>query len=410
MKFSIITFGCKVNQYESNMMKENMLHHNFSYEEDLALADIVLINTCTVTNTADNKCLKTIRRVKREYPEKILVVAGCSVQNNLETYEKLGIDVLIGNTSKASIGSLVWEYVLKQERIAYIEKKRHLAFEDMFIHDFNHVRAFIKIEDGCDNFCSYCIIPFVRGSVRSKDFAKVISEAKTLANNGHQEIVLTGIHTGHYQSGDYDLTDLIHELSKIDNIKRIRLSSIEITELTPKFMEELQNNPKLCNHLHIPLQSGSDFILKKMNRKYDLAYYANIIAKLRSIRPSIAITSDIIVGHPYETDEYFLETLAFSQEMNFAKIHVFPYSKRNNTAAAKMPEQVSESIKKERVKKLMALSQELEKKYYDNFLNKEVEILIEEVKNNKSYGHTDNYLYVELDEVLDVGKIYKRCL
>lgn len=410
MKFNIVTFGCKVNQYESNMMKEKMLSSNFFYEENMRDANIIIVNTCSVTNVADKKCLKMIRRIKREYPNALLVVAGCSSQNNQNVYEALDVDILLGNKDKSKIAELIKEYLDTEKKYVKFYNERDLEFEDMLIKDYNHVRAFIKIEDGCDNFCSYCIIPFVRGSVRSKDFDTVIKEAKLLTEHGHKEIVLTGIHTGHYMSNNHDLTDLINELSKIDDLLRIRISSIEITELNDKFLEMLKINNKVCNHLHIPLQAGSDEILKRMNRKYDLAYYEEKINKIRSIRPDISITTDIIVGFPYETDELFSETLEFSKKMNFSKIHVFPYSIRVGTAAASMPNQVDEVTKKVRVKKLMALSKKQEKEYYEKFKEKELDILVEECDNNVSIGHTSNYLMVTLNENLLVGKIYKRIL
>lgn len=410
MKFNIVTFGCKVNQYESNMMKEKMLSSNFFYEENMSDANIIIVNTCSVTNVADKKCLKMIRKIKREYPNALLVVAGCSSQNNQNVYEALDIDILLGNKDKSKIAELIKEYLDTEKKYVMFYNERDLDFEDMLINDYNHVRAFVKIEDGCDNFCSYCIIPFVRGSVRSKDFDTVIKEAKLLTEHGHKEIVLTGIHTGHYMSNNHDLTDLINELSKIDELLRIRISSIEITELNDKFLEMLKINKKVCNHLHIPLQAGSDEILKRMNRKYDLAYYEDKINKIRSIRPDISITTDIIVGFPYETDELFSETLEFSKKMNFSKIHVFPYSIRVGTAAASMPNQVDEVTKKVRVKKLMALSKKQEKEYYEKFKGKELDILVEECDNNVSIGHTSNYLMVTLNENLLVGKIYKRIL
>lgn len=410
MKFNIITFGCKVNQYESNMMKEKMLSSNFFYEENMSDANIIIVNTCSVTNVADKKCLKMIRKIKREYPNALLVVAGCSSQNNQNVYEALDIDILLGNKDKSKIAELIKEYLDTEKKYVKFYNERDLDFEDMLINDYNHVRAFVKIEDGCDNFCSYCIIPFVRGSVRSKDFDTVIKEAKLLTEHGHKEIVLTGIHTGHYMSNNHDLTDLINELSKIDDLLRIRISSIEITELNDKFLEMLKINKKVCNHLHIPLQAGSDEILKRMNRKYDLAYYEDKINKIRGIRPDISITTDIIVGFPYETDELFSETLEFSKKMNFSKIHVFPYSIRVGTAAASMPNQVDETTKKVRVKKLMALSEKQEKEYYEKFKGKELDILVEECDNNVSIGHTSNYLMVTLNENLLVGKIYKRIL
>lgn len=410
MKFNIVTFGCKVNQYESNMMKERMLSSNFFYVENISEANIIVVNTCSVTNVADKKCLKMIRRIKREYPNSILVVAGCSSQNKQEIYENLDIDILIGNKDKSKIDILLKEYIKTHKRYVKFYNDRKLDFEDMLISDYNHIRAFIKIEDGCDNFCSYCIIPYVRGSVRSKNFETVIKEAKLLTQKGHKEIVLTGIHTGHYMDNDYDLTDLINELSKIEDLLRIRISSIEITELNDKFLNMLSTNKKVCDHLHIPLQAGSDEILKKMNRKYDLKYYEEKIKKIRMIRPDISITTDIIVGFPYETDELFNETLEFSRKMNFSKIHVFPYSIRLGTSAANMPNQVDESIKKERVKKLMDLSKIMEKEYYNKFVGKELDILVEECDNNVSIGHSSNYLMIRLNEKLEVGQIYKRII
>lgn len=410
MKFNIVTFGCKVNQYESNMMKERMLSSNFFYVENISEANIIIVNTCSVTNVADKKCLKMIRRIKREYPNSILVVAGCSSQNKQEIYENLDIDILIGNKDKSKIDILLKEYIKTHKRYVKFYNDRKLDFEDMLISDYNHIRAFIKIEDGCDNFCSYCIIPYVRGSVRSKNFETVIKEAKLLTQKGHKEIVLTGIHTGHYMDKDYDLTDLINELSKIEDLLRIRISSIEITELNDKFLNMLSTNKKVCDHLHIPLQAGSDEILKKMNRKYDLKYYEEKIKKIRMIRPDISITTDIIVGFPYETDKLFNETLEFSRKMNFSKIHVFPYSIRLGTSAANMPNQVDESIKKERVKKLMDLSETMEKEYYNKFVGKELDILVEECDNNVSIGHSSNYLMIRLNEKLEVGQIYKRII
>ena len=410
MRFNIITFGCKVNQYESNMMKEVMLHHNFSYEEDLNKCNIVIVNTCTVTNVADKKCLKMIRHLKREYPNTILVVVGCSSQNKQELYKSLDLAIVLGNKDKSKIADIINDYLQTQQKYVKFYNDRKLEFEDMMINSYDHVRAFIKIEDGCDNFCSYCIIPYVRGSVRSKDFNKVLDEAKNLALSNHREIVLTGIHTGRYFDKGHNLSDLINELSLIDGIKRIRISSIEVTELDDKFLNTLKNNPKICDHLHIPLQSGSDQILKKMNRKYDTNYYAKKINEIRAIRPDIAITTDIIVGFPGESEQCFLECLNFAHDIKFSKIHVFPYSKREGTVAALMPEQVDENIKKVRTRKLIKLSEELEQKYYDKFRGKSVDILIEECHNGNSFGHTSNYLYVSVPENILKGQIIRRLL
>lgn len=410
MKFNIITFGCKVNNYESNMMEELMVSSHFFRVLDYRVADIVIVNTCSVTNVADKKCLKMIRRVKRENPSCILVVAGCSSQNKQSDYEKLDIDILIGNKDKSKIVELINNYLEEKTKYVKFYNERNLEFEDMVLNDYDHVRAFIKIEDGCDNFCSYCIIPYVRGSVRSKDFDTVLREAEALVSTNHKEIVLTGIHTGHYENNGHDLTDLINELAKIDGLERIRVSSIEITELNDKFLEMLKTNHKVCDHLHIPLQAGSDEVLKKMNRKYDLKYFEEKIAKIRSIRPDISLTTDIIVGFPGETEENFLSTLEFAEKINFSKIHVFPYSVRVGTSAAKMDNQVSEEIKKDRVKRLISLSDKQERAYFQKFKGKKLDILVEECDNNISVGHTSNYLMVTLNESLDVGSIYKRIL
>ena len=277
MKFYIETLGCKVNSYESDYIKKSLVNNGFLQIDDYTLADVVIINTCTVTNQADNKSLKRVRKLKRECKNAILVVCGCSVQNNPELYENIGIDILLGNKDKSKINDLIREFIKNKVPYEYIEKNRNLEFEDMEIDEFHHTRAFIKIQDGCNNFCSYCVIPFVRGTNRSKSFDKIIEESNKLVNSGHKEIVLTGIDTGSYNDNGKDLVDLINELSKIDGLLRIRLSSVEITQLNDKFMDMLKSNNKLCNHLHIPLQSGSNEILKKMNRKYDLDYFNNKI-------------------------------------------------------------------------------------------------------------------------------------
>ena len=405
MKFYIETFGCKVNAYESNYLKESLISKGFFFTNNLKEAHIVIINTCTVTNTADSKCKKFVRRVKRENPESILVVMGCSVQNNPLDYKEMGVDILLGNKNKVLVPSLIDNYLKTKEKYYYIDNNRNLEFEDMHIKDFNHTRAFIKIQDGCDNFCSYCIIPFMRGKCRSKDFNTILKEAQELSKN-HQEIVLTGIHTGSYNDSGHDLVDVINELAKIDNIKRIRLSSVEITELNAKFMEMLRTNDKFCNHLHIPLQAGSDHVLSLMNRKYNMEYYFNKIKEIRSIRPDIAISTDIIVGFPEETEKDFMDTYENAKKLEFSKIHVFPYSKRNGTKASLMKE-VSSQDKSKRDHKLLNLSDILEKKYNQKFIGKPLDVLIEEVKDGKSIGHSSNYIKVVINKELSKNKIYK---
>lgn len=406
MKFNIITLGCKVNSYESNFMKEALVKNGFSFCNLNEKCDILILNTCTVTDTSDKKSLKEVRRLKRENPNAILVVCGCSVQNDKTKYDDLGINILMGNINKSNIVSIIEKYLDDKTPVEYVAKTRDLPFENMEVDISDHTRAYIKIEDGCDNFCSYCIIPFVRGKKRSKDFSLVLREVQHLANNGYKEIVLTGIDTGGYESNGKDLTDLICEMSKINGIERIRQSSIEITQINDKFIEELKNNKKICDHIHIPLQSGSDSILKLMNRKYDLKYFFDKIDMIRSVRPDISITTDVIVGFPGETEEMFLETMQTCKKVNFSKIHAFPYSERKGTKASMMDGKVPESVKHERVKKLLELSDSLEKSYYDKFKGKKLDVLIEDVSEFGSKGHTSNYLMVHTNEELQKGEIY----
>ena len=406
MKFNIITLGCKVNSYESNFMKEALVKNGFSFCNLNEKCDILILNTCTVTDTSDKKSLKEVRRLKRENPNAILVVCGCSVQNDKTKYDNLGINILMGNINKSNIVSIIEKYLDDNTPVEYVAKTRDLPFENMEVDISDHTRAYIKIEDGCDNFCSYCIIPFVRGKKRSKDFSLVLREVQHLANNGYKEIVLTGIDTGGYESNGKDLTDLIHEMSKINGIERIRQSSIEITQINEKFINELKNNNKICDHIHIPLQSGSDSILKLMNRKYDLKYFFDKIDMIRSVRPDISITTDVIVGFPGETEEMFLETMETCKKINFSKIHAFPYSERKGTKASMMDGKVPESVKHERVKKLLELSEKLERSYYDKFKGKNKDVLIEEVNEFGSKGHTSNYLMVHTNEKLQKGEIY----
>lgn len=406
MKFNIITLGCKVNSYESNFMKEALVKNGFSFCNLNEKCDILILNTCTVTDTSDKKSLKEVRRLKRENPNAILVVCGCSVQNDKTKYDNLGINILMGNINKSNIVSIIEKYLDDKTPVEYVAKTRDLPFENMEVDISDHTRAYIKIEDGCDNFCSYCIIPFVRGKKRSKDFSLVLREVQHLANNGYKEIVLTGIDTGGYESNGKNLTDLIHEMSKINGIERIRQSSIEITQINEKFISELKNNNKICDHIHIPLQSGSDSILKLMNRKYDLKYFFDKIDMIRSVRPDISITTDVIVGFPGETEEMFLETMVTCKKINFSKIHAFPYSERKGTKASMMDGKVPESVKHERVKKLLELSEKLEKSYYDKFKGKNKDVLIEEVNEFGSKGHTSNYLMVHTNEKLQKGEIY----
>ena len=409
MKFSIITFGCKVNSYESEFMKEQLLKNKYVYEDDYKKADIVIVNTCSVTNTADNKSKKMIRAIKRENPESILMVCGCTAENKREELNNLDIDILIGNKEKSMVVKLIEDFMDKKEKYIKFYDGRKLEFEDMQIKDFNLTRAFVKIQDGCNNYCAYCIIPYVRGSIRSKKMEDVIEEVKELVEIGHKEIVLTGINTGAYgkELGTYDLTDLIRNLSQIEGLKRIRVSSIEMTEINDKFINELKTNDKLCGHLHVSLQSGSEYILKLMNRKYTKEEYYNNIIKIRNARPNVNLTTDVIVGFPGETEEDFLESVEYCKKVGFSKIHVFPYSVREGTKAATMPNQLNNSIKKERARRLIEIDNDLQLKYNRKFIGEEVTFLVEEIVNGESIGHTENFLKVVVPSELDINKEYK---
>lgn len=412
MKVKAVTLGCKVNAYESEYILSSFKDRGYEITNDVA--DIYIVNTCSVTNTSDAKSRKVINRLIRENPNSIIVVMGCMIEANKDI-KIPGVSLIIGNKDKNKVVDLVENYLKDKQVRKILYDNFDDTFEDMFITNMiSHTRAFVKIQDGCENFCSYCIIPYTRGKQRSKDPDLVIKEIETLISNGYKEIVLTGIHTGHYGS-DLQTTfpDLLKRIVKINGLERLRISSIEITELNDEFFEVLKDNPIIVSHLHIPLQAGSDTVLQAMNRKYLTNYFENKVKKIREIRPDISLTTDVIVGFPGETEEEFQETLDFVSKIKFTKVHVFPYSRRKGTKADIMPNQIPENIKKERVKRLIDLSNKLEKEYLDLFLNKEVEVLIEEEYPDYSLGHTGNYLKVKVlkpfksNELIKV-KIIKR--
>lgn len=403
MKVAIYTLGCKVNLYESEVIMNSFKKSGYEivdFEDD---ADIVIINTCTVTNTSDKKSRNIIRQAVKKHENAVIVVMGCYSQvRSADIKEIDGVDIIIGNTKKSKVVSLVEEYLKNKKSITEIDNIMHTDFEAMELDTFEtRTRAFVKIQDGCNNFCSYCIIPYSRGNIRSKEKDDVVSEIKCLVKNGYKEVVLTGIHTGHYGKDkyDYDFSDLLSELCKIDNLKRIRISSIEITELDSKFIDVLKNNKVIVNHMHIPLQSGCDKTLKEMNRKYDTKYYLDKINLIRSIRPNISITTDLIVGFPNETEEDFNNTLSFLRKVKFSKIHVFPYSRRKGTKADLMDNQIDEQTKHKRVKEVLKLSEELEIEYMNKFINTDVLVLIEKYESGIISGHTENYIPVKANGV-----------
>lgn len=399
MKVAVYTLGCKVNTYESEYVIKEFLKRGYTLTDfSDENADIYLINTCTVTNTSDQKSRKMIRQARKKNKDAVVVAMGCFTQiRNNDNQIMDFVDVVIGNKDKSRIVDLTEEFIKNKRKIANIEDINEADFDDMEISYFNtRTRALVKIEDGCENFCSYCIIPYVRGRVRSKRPEKVIDEVKRLVNNGYKEIVLTGIHTGHYGADlkDYDFSDLLLELEKIDGLDRIRISSIEITELNDKFLSVLRKSKKIANHIHIPLQAGSNHILKLMNRKYDKKYYLDKINKIRKIRPDMAFTTDVIVGFPLESDYDFNETIAFVKEVSFAGGHVFPYSRRNGTPAAKMKGQITKEEKHIRCKKLISVFDSLEESYYKKHIGCTLTVIAETYQDGTLTGHTDNYLKV----------------
>lgn len=396
MKFYIYNLGCKVNSYEMNIMSENLINNGFiiGNESD---SDIYIINTCTVTNTSDNKSMKTVRKVLRNYPNSLVVVVGCMTQVSAALLSNLNVSIILGNSGKSKISDYIKKYLKNKNKIVDIKNISEEKFEDMCLNNFNKTRAFVKIEDGCENFCSYCIIPYSRGKVRSKNPDLVIKEITRLVEEGHREVVLTGIHTGHYGADiNYPFSKLLERIVKIEGLERLRISSIEITELNDDVLNVIKNNSNLVSHLHIPLQSGSDTILKLMNRKYDKQYFINKINEIRSIRPLISITTDLIVGFPGETDELFKETIDTIKKISFSKIHVFPFSLRKGTKAEELPNHIDDVTKKKRVRAIVDLSRELEEDYMNQFIGSIVNVLPEVHNTNKLVGHTDNYLNVRV--------------
>ncbi|MFA5602514.1 MAG: tRNA (N(6)-L-threonylcarbamoyladenosine(37)-C(2))-methylthiotransferase MtaB [Bacilli bacterium] len=412
MKVAFYTLGCKVNIYETEVMKELFKQKNYKIVEFDKNADVYVINTCTVTNNSDNKSKKYIRRAIRNNPNAIIVVVGCLPQINKKEIENIeGVDIIIGNKDKTKIVDYINDYSRTKKQITKIYDLKNICFEDMCLSNYNNkTRAIVKIQDGCNNYCSYCIIPYVRGSIRSKKKENVISEIKKLVNNGYIEIVLTGIHTGSYGQdiNEYDFADLLEEIERIEGLKRIRISSIEITEITPKVINIMKNSDKIVNHLHIPLQSGSNTVLKRMNRKYNKKYFYKKIKELKKVFNDLSITTDVIIGFPGETTKEFKETYNFIKKINFSKLHVFPYSKREGTVAAKMDNQIINNIKSDRVKKMIILSKKLEIKHMKKHVNKILEIIPEIEKDGYIIGHSSNYLMTKIKgNKNQLGKLLK---
>lgn len=401
-KVAFHTLGCKVNQYETQAMSEIFRNAGYLEVADSEFADVYVINTCTVTNIGDKKSRQFIRRAKRRNPNAIIAVVGCYAQTApQEVLEIEGVNVVIGTNDRSKIVALVEDCDVDEKINMVDDIMKIKEFEEMSIKDIKEkTRAFLKIQEGCNQYCSYCIIPYARGPIRSRNKDEIIKEIINLVDTGFKEVVLTGIHVASYGKDLNEknaLINLLKEINDIEGLERIRLSSLEPTLFTDSFLEELMKVSKLCQHFHLSLQSGCDKILKKMNRKYTTEEYRNIVKKIREVYPNVALTTDIIVGFPGETEEDFEETYRFVKEISFSDIHVFKYSPRKGTPAAAFKEQVDGKTKHIRSEKLISLGKILRKEYNQKFIGSEKTVLFETIsKDNAGYveGYTDNYLKV----------------
>lgn len=392
--------GCKVNQYESEAIAELFQQKGYHIVNIEQPADVYIINTCTVTNFGDKKSRQLIRKVKRQNQNSIVVVTGCYAQTAPEEIMAIeGVDIIVGTKNRSKIVELVENYKKEKQPQNYVtEIMKEREFEPLTIQKLeNRTRAYLKIQDGCSQFCSYCIIPYARGAIRSRKPEDVMLEVKRLAQNGFQEIILAGIHVASYGKDLKDITliEMIEKVHVVEGIKRIRLSSIEPNVVTNEFVERLSKLNKVCDHFHLSLQSGCDKTLQAMNRKYTTEKYRQAVKILRSYMPFVAITTDIIVGFPGETEQDFLESYEFAKEIGFSKIHVFPYSPKKGTPAAIMPNQITNSIKSERSQKLISLSEEMAELFLCQFVKKDMDVLYEkQIAQNVYEGHTTNYIKV----------------
>jgi threonylcarbamoyladenosine tRNA methylthiotransferase MtaB len=413
------TLGCKVNHYETEAIWQLFQSEGYKRTDFDSSADVYVINTCTVTNTGDKKSRQVIRRAIRKNPDAVICVTGCYAQTSpAEIMAIPGVDVVVGTQDRSKMLTYIQQY--QEERmpingVSNIMKAR--VYEELDVPAFtDRTRASLKIQEGCNNFCTFCIIPWARGLLRSRKPEDVLSQAQQLVDSGYKEIVLTGIHTAGYGEDmkDYSFAKLLRDLDKnITGLKRIRISSIEASQITDEVIEVMGNSEKIVPHLHIPLQSGSNTVLQRMRRKYSMEMFGERLDRLKEALPGLAITSDVIVGFPGETEEEFMETYRFIENHKFMELHVFPYSKRTGTPAAKMENQVPEDIKNERVHKLIALSDQLAKEYASDYEDMVVEVIPEEEFKDEPgkrlfVGYTPNYLKVIFEGNEDmIGKLVK---
>ncbi|MCJ0930819.1 tRNA (N(6)-L-threonylcarbamoyladenosine(37)-C(2))-methylthiotransferase MtaB [Virgibacillus halodenitrificans] len=413
------TLGCKVNHYETEGIWRMFKEHGYERVDFDHDADVYVINTCTVTNTGDKKSRQVIRRAIRKNPEGIVCVTGCYAQTSPgEIMEIPGVDIVVGTQDRKNMLQYIEEHKKTREPINGVTNiMKNRVFEEMDVPEFtDRTRASLKIQEGCNNFCTFCIIPWSRGLLRSRDPESVVDQAQKLVDAGYKEIVLTGIHTAGYGEDmtDYNFAMLLNDLeTKVKGLKRIRISSIEASQITDEVIEALDQSEKIVRHLHIPLQSGSDSVLARMRRKYSSQFYKEKVEKIKKALPGLAITSDVIVGFPGETDEEFMETYDFIKDIGFSELHVFPFSRRTGTPAARMNNQVNEELKNERVHQLIELSNQLAKQYAANYEDEVLEVIPEEhsedpLRPELLVGYTDNYLKVQFEGTPDmIGKIVR---
>ncbi len=406
-----ISLGCKVNAYEISALVSRL--QELGYVEDKKNPSVAIINTCSVTATADQKSRQHIRKLINNYPNALVVVMGCYSQGHHDFIKNdIKAHVITGTSNRDKIINLIEEYTNNHEIIDITEENpRKYQYEELGLTThFENVRAYLKIQDGCDNFCSYCLIPYVRGRSRSRSYDKVMDEAKLIVEQGYKEIVLTGIHVGGYGKdlNDKSFSSLVGDLLDIPNLYRLRISSIEESEIDDQLIKLINTKDNLAKHFHIPLQAGSDTVLKRMNRKYNKEQFINKINLIKKACPNVTLTTDVIVGFPGESEEEFMETYNFIKECGFHMLHVFPFSSREGTVASKMKDQISPNIKKERCLKLIELSNKLWDEYCSKFVGQEVEVLVEQYENGYNIGHTSNYLEVKYpSNKSEVGKIVK---
>ncbi len=418
-KAAFYTLGCKVNQYETEAMTESFENAGYEIVDYSEFADVYIINTCTVTNMGDRKSRQIIRRAREKNPEALVAVVGCYSQIAPgEVLEIPEVSLVVGTDERSRMVELVEYAMEKEEKLNMVNDIMKVKeFEEMSIKSYkSRTRAFLKIQEGCDQYCTYCIIPYARGHIRSRKPDSIIAEVKELAENGFREIVLTGIHVASYGKdlGNTSLIDIIEKVHEIDGIRRIRMSSVDPNVMTDGFIERLSRLPKICGHFHLSLQSGCDETLKRMNRKYTTGEYRRVVEKLREVFADVAITTDLIVGFPGETEEEFQKTVDFVEEIAFSAMHVFKYSQRSGTPAAKYENQIKPQVKDSRSKVITAIAQKNEEKFKKAFIGRSKPVLYEQpFDGQKSLfeGLTDNYIRVVSESREDIkGKIIETVL